>query len=110
MSSNLTCAFSGAALVLGGLIVTAWIAIRSLSMHLQICWDVIPGAKFFYFANGLGWGFPLIMFVVSMSVTGVSYRFGDTCHLNAKDSMGDFWAPMLAVAGIAALLQLSTYV
>jgi hypothetical protein len=108
MKSNLTCAFSGASLVLGGLLTTAWVTIRSLSMHLQICWDVVPGIKFFYLANGLGWGFPLVVFVICMSLTGVSYRFGDTCHLNANHSMGDFWAPMLACAGIAAFLQFAT--
>jgi hypothetical protein len=108
MTSNLTCAFSGAALVLGGLVTTAWVTIRALSMHLQICWDVVPGLKFFYFANSLGWGFSLIVFIISMCITGVSYRFGDTCHLNANHSMGDFWAPVLAVAGIAALLQFAT--
>jgi hypothetical protein len=56
----------------------------------------------------MGWGFPLAIFITAMCLTGVSYRFGDTCHLNAHHSMGDFWAPMLAAAGIAAVFQFGT--
>jgi hypothetical protein len=37
MYTSLTCAFSGAFLISGGLSMATWIFIRALSMHLQIC-------------------------------------------------------------------------
>jgi hypothetical protein len=88
--------------------LTNLVSLRALSMHLQICHDVVPGTKFFYFASILGWGLSCLFFTVTFAITGVSYRFGDTCHVNAQRSMGGFWAPLLAMAGIAALLQIAT--
>ncbi|KAF1999543.1 hypothetical protein P154DRAFT_228697 [Amniculicola lignicola CBS 123094] len=109
MFSSLTCAFSGAFLIAGGLSMGVWIFIRALSMHLQICWDVMPGKKFFYWSQGLGWGVAAAFFTATMTVTGVSFRFGDVCHVNSADSMKDFWGPLLAIAGAATLIQLSTF-
>jgi hypothetical protein len=77
-------------------------------MHLQICHDVVPGPRFFYFSTVVGWGLSFLFFIITMKITGVSYRFGDTCHVNAIKSMGGFWAPLLTIAGIAALLQIAT--
>lgn len=42
-------------------------------------------------------------------MTGVSFRFGDVCHVNAAHSLADFWGPLLAIAGAATLVQLSTF-
>lgn len=108
MFSNLTCAFSGAFLISGGLSLVVWIAIRALSMHLQICWDVLPGKRFFYWAQGLGWGIIATFFTITITVTGVSFRFGDVCHVNSAESMKDFWGPLLVIAGAATIVQLST--
>ncbi|KAF3001987.1 hypothetical protein E8E13_007877 [Curvularia kusanoi] len=110
MYSDLTCAFSGAFLISGGLSIAVWIFIRALSMHLQICWDVTPGKKFFYWAQGLGWTVAAGFFTATITVTGVSYRFGDVCHVNSENSMKDFWGPLLAIAGGATLIQLATFV
>jgi len=110
MYSSLTCAFSGASLVSGGLSFAVWIFIRALSMHLQICWDVTPGKKFFYWAQGLGWFVVAAFFALTLTITGVSFRFGDVCHVNAKHSMSDLWAPLLAIAGGAVFLQGGTFV
>lgn len=79
-------------------------------MHLQICWDVMPGKKFFYAAQILGWGIIAVFFTVTITFTGVSFRFGDACHVNSLDSMKDFWGPLLAIAGISALFQMATWV
>ena len=40
MYTSLTCAWSGAFILSGALTAVAWVLIRALSMHLQICWDV----------------------------------------------------------------------
>ncbi|KAF1836713.1 hypothetical protein BDW02DRAFT_214138 [Decorospora gaudefroyi] len=110
MYSSLTCAFSGAFLISGGMSMAVWIFIRALSMHLQICWDVTPGKKFFYWAQGLGWSVAATFFTITITITGVSFRFGDVCHVNAEHSMKDFWGPLLAIAGAATVIQIATFV
>lgn len=109
MYTSLTCAFSGAFIIAGGFSITVWIFIRALSMHLQICWDVMPGKRFFYGAQALGWGVCAILFTVTITFTGVSFRFGDACHVNSTHSMADFWGPLLTIAGLATLTQLATF-
>ncbi|KAI5375043.1 hypothetical protein J4E82_006343 [Alternaria postmessia] len=110
MYSSLTCAFSGAFLISGGMSMAVWIFIRALSMHLQICWDVTPGKKFFYWAQGLGWSVAATFFTITITITGVSFRFGDVCHVNAEHSMKDFWGPLLAISGAAMVIQVATFV
>ncbi|KAF1975352.1 hypothetical protein BU23DRAFT_83022 [Bimuria novae-zelandiae CBS 107.79] len=109
MYSNLTCAFSGAFLIAGGMSIAVWIFIRALSMHLQICWDVMPGKRFFYWSQGLGWTVAAAFFTATITATGVSFRFGDVCHVNAAHSLEDFWGPLLAISGAATLVQLGTF-
>jgi len=48
------------------------------------------------------------MLAISLSTTGVSYRFGDTCHINHDKALGVFWGPLLAVAAAAMVLQFGT--
>ncbi|TKA50364.1 hypothetical protein B0A49_12134, partial [Cryomyces minteri] len=83
--------------------------IRALSMHLQICWDIVPGKKFFYGAQTLGWGIPAVLFIATVTATGVSFRNGNACHVNHEDSMKDFWGPLLGFAALAMILQLATF-
>jgi hypothetical protein len=109
MYSSNTCAWSGAFIVAGGLSATMWIFIRALSMNLQICFDIVPGRKFFYFSQALGWGIPAALFTATMAATGVSFRFGSSCHVNHQQSMADFWGPLLGLAGLAGILQLVTF-
>lgn len=108
MHSNLTCAFSGAFLLFGGWTAVMWIFLRALSLHLQICWDVVPGRKFFYSAVVVGWAIPAIGLALALSLTGVSYRFGNVCHINHANGLQDFWGPLLAFSGAAVLLQFYT--
>ena len=109
MYSSTTCAWSGAFIVAGGLSADMWIFIRALSMNLQICWDIVPGRKFFYISQALGWGIPAVLFTATMTVTGVSFRFAKQCDVNHENSMRDFWGPLMAFAGAAGLLQLMTF-
>lgn len=83
--------------------------IRALSMHLQICWDVVPGRKFFYAAQVLGWGVTAALFTATVTFTGFSMRFGDACHVNSVNSMKDFWGPLLGIAAASTLTQLATF-
>jgi len=109
MYSSDVCAWNGAFILAGGLCATMWVFIRALSMNLQICWDIVPGKKFFYMSQAAGWGVPAVIFTASMTVTGVSYGFGNACLLSREDSMQDFWGPMLGIASAAGLLQLTTF-
>lgn len=79
-------------------------------MHLQICWDTVPGNRFFYLSQILGWGISAALFTATLTVTGVSFRFGNACHVNHDQSMQVFWGWLLAIAAAAVVLQLSTYV
>ncbi|KAK5133252.1 hypothetical protein LTR08_007986 [Meristemomyces frigidus] len=109
MYSSNACAWNGAFIMAGGLCATLWIFIRALSMNLQICWDIVPGSKFFYISQAMGWGVPAVLFTATMTSTGLSYRWGNACLLNHPKSMADFWGPLLGFAGGAGLLQVVTF-
>ncbi|KAK5171945.1 uncharacterized protein LTR77_003582 [Saxophila tyrrhenica] len=109
MYSSSKCAWSGAFIIAGGLCADMWIFIRALSMNLQICWDIVPGKKFFYASQALGWGIPAVLFCATMTLTGVSFRFGRECDVNHANSMQDFWGPLMAFAGAAGILQIMTF-
>ncbi|KAL9604781.1 MAG: hypothetical protein Q9219_000229 [cf. Caloplaca sp. 3 TL-2023] len=108
MRSNLTCAFSGATLLAGGFAAISWGFLRSLSIHLQICWQVVPGPKFFWGSLLAGWGLPALFASIALARTGVSYRFGDTCHINHEKALQDYWGPLLAFAAVSTVLQFAT--
>jgi hypothetical protein len=108
MKSEGTCAASGAFLLFGGWAAVIWVFLRALSLHLQICWEVVPGNKFFLSSLIFGWGIPVVALAIVLAVTGVSYRFGSVCHVNHKLALQDFWGPLLAFAAIGMVLQFIT--
>ncbi|KAJ5577716.1 uncharacterized protein N7459_006680 [Penicillium hispanicum] len=108
MYSNLSCAFSGSFLLFGGWLVIMWSFIRTLAFHLQVCWEVVLGAKFMWGAFLCGFGIPAICLTVMLLLTGVSFRFGEICHINIQNGLQDYWAPILAFAAAALVLQLAT--
>ncbi|KAE8387465.1 hypothetical protein BDV23DRAFT_186371 [Aspergillus alliaceus] len=55
-----------------------------------------------------GWGIPGIGITVMLILTGVSFRFGDMCHINIKYGTKDYWAPIMAFAAASLVLQLAT--
>lgn len=108
--SSGVCAIGGAFTVCGGAAVNMWILIRALSMHLQICWGIEPGRRFFWAAQATGWSLTVALLATELSISGVSFRFGDYCHVNHNNSLATFWIPLLTLAGISLLLQISTCV
>lgn len=108
MHSDVTCAISGACLLFGGWAVVIWVFWRALALHLQICWEVTPGKKFFWSTITIGWIIPAVGLALTLTLTGVSYRFGNVCHINHKDGLQDFWGPLLAFATLALVLQFIT--
>jgi hypothetical protein len=55
-----------------------------------------------------GFGIPAIGITVTLIFTGVSFRFGGTCHINIKDGLQSFWSPIIAFTAAALVSQLST--
>ncbi|RAK80953.1 protein gprM [Aspergillus fijiensis CBS 313.89] len=108
MYSDVACAFTGSLLLFGGWVAVSWSFIRTLAFHLQVCWEVMLGTKFMWGAFIFGWGIPIIGLTVMLCLTGVSYRFGGTCHINVHNSNRDYWAPVVAFAAAALVLQLAT--
>ncbi|KAL8714842.1 MAG: hypothetical protein Q9220_001355 [cf. Caloplaca sp. 1 TL-2023] len=90
MTSDLTCAFSGACLLAGGFAAISW------------------GRKFFWGSLLAGWGVPIVFASIALARTGVSYRFGDTCHINHDKALQDYWGPLLAFAAVTTILQFAT--
>ena len=108
MNTSGTCAISGAFLLFGGWGTIVWVFLRALAIHLQICWEVVPGKSFFYSSVVFGWLIPAIGITLTLSLTGVSFRFGNVCHVNHKLALQDFWGPLLAFAALALVLQFIT--
>ncbi|CCE31364.1 uncharacterized protein CPUR_05216 [Claviceps purpurea 20.1] len=109
MSTSKVCGASGSLLILGGWSGVMWAFLRSLSLHLQICWQVLVGRNFMFFAQAIGWGIPLVGITVALVFSGVSFRFGPTCHINHKNSLADLWIPLLIVAGATVILTFATF-
>ncbi|EKG09126.1 GPCR family 2-like protein [Macrophomina phaseolina MS6] len=109
MSASLSCAWSGMLIVFGGLTVATWVFLRSLSLHLLVCWNIHVGRRFFVATQGIGWSVVIVLSGVTLGVTGVSIRFGDACHVNTNGSVPSFWGPLLVMSGLSAVLQLATF-
>ncbi|KAK0118774.1 hypothetical protein ONS95_007656 [Cadophora gregata] len=109
MDSSATCAVSGAMLLAGGWCAVMWIFLRALALHLQICWQIVIGKSFMWGALAAGWGIPAIGLTLALIFSGVSFRFGDTCHINHKNSLAAFWIPLLVFAAVTVIIQFGTF-
>lgn len=103
------CAVSGAFLLFGGWGGVMWIFLRALSLHLQICWQLVVGRNYMWFSQAVGWGIPIIGLIILLVFSGVSFRFGQTCHINHENSLADFWIPLLIFAGLTVIIQFATF-
>lgn len=109
MQTSSVCAASGTFIIIGGWAGVMWVFLRSLSLHLQICWQVVVGRNFMWFSQVAGWGIPAIGIVLALTLSGVSFRFGGTCHINHQNSLADLWIPLLALAGLTIIIQFATF-
>jgi hypothetical protein len=109
MKTSNVCGASGSFLILGGWAGVMWAFLRSLSLHLQICWQVTVGRNFMLFAHAAGWGVPLIGITLVLVFSGVSFRFGPTCHINHDNSLSVLWIPLLIFAGITVICTFATF-
>lgn len=83
---------------------------RVMSMHLQICWDIVPKRTFFWSSQLAAWGVTAALTAICLSITGVSFRFGDYCHVNDHKGLQTLWGPLLGIAGMSLFLQISTFI
>ncbi|KAK0746292.1 hypothetical protein B0T18DRAFT_148678 [Schizothecium vesticola] len=109
MQSNSVCAASGTFLILGGWAGVLWVFLRAVSLHLQICWQVVVGRNFMWFSQAVGWGIPILGVSMAIVFSGFSFRFGSTCHINHKNSLADLWIPLLVFAGMTIIIQFATF-
>lgn len=86
-----------------------WVCLRSLALHLQICWQMTLGNSFMWGSLVGGWGIPAIGLTLALVFSGVSFRFAGTCHINHTDSLADFWIPLLVFAGLTLFIQIGTF-
>jgi hypothetical protein len=61
------------------------------------------------FSQVVGWGIPTIGVILAFVLSGVSFRFGQTCHINHKNSLADLWIPLLVFAGLTIIIQFATF-
>ncbi|PFH56672.1 hypothetical protein XA68_16171 [Ophiocordyceps unilateralis] len=109
MHSSKVCGASGTLLLLGGWCGVMWSFLRSFSLHLQICWQVIVGRNFMIFAQVTGWGVPVVGIILALVFSGVSFRFGATCHINHPNSLADLWIPLLVFAAATVVITFATF-
>ncbi|KAJ3517335.1 hypothetical protein NM208_g14718 [Fusarium decemcellulare] len=109
MKTSQVCGASGTFLLLGGWAGVMWVFLRSVSLHLQICWQVLVGKNFMIFAQAAGWGVPILGIILALVFSGVSFRFGATCHINHSNSLADFWIPLLLFAGLTVIITFATF-
>ncbi|KAH8602875.1 hypothetical protein B0O99DRAFT_604560 [Bisporella sp. PMI_857] len=109
MKTSGACAVSGSFILAGGWCGVMWVFLRALALHLQICWQYVLGNTFMYGAFAAGWGVPAIALTLALVFSGVSFRFGESCHINHKNSLADFWIPLLIFAGVTVIIQFATF-
>ena len=108
MHTSPVCAISGACIHFGGWAGVMWLFMRSLSLHLQICWNVPDSRTFMLWAGTAGWGIPAVGGTLVFVLNGVSFRFGSTCYTNHVHSMEVFWIPLLVFIGLAVIIAFAT--
>jgi hypothetical protein len=62
-----------------------------------------------WFSQAAGWGIPAIGITIALVFSGVSFRFGPTCHINHDNSLADLWIPLLVFAGLTIIIQFATF-
>lgn len=105
MHTSLSCAWTGALYQAGGLGAAVWIALRTLWLHIRVCWDRSPGQYFFYISVILGILLPAAFLTAATLISGYSFRLGGTCIINHENSFAVFWGWLLGLAAFAFLMQ-----
>ncbi|KAK4570232.1 hypothetical protein LTR86_002312 [Recurvomyces mirabilis] len=108
LHSSMSCGWSGGLLEAGSMAGATWILLRALWTQLRVVADVQHTRTFFWVAQALGWGVPVLFLAISLPVTGMSYQLGTTCFPNEHDAFITWFGWLLAFGCLAALLQFIT--
>ncbi|KAL6236252.1 hypothetical protein BDW75DRAFT_117297 [Aspergillus navahoensis] len=104
--SDTTCAFTGSLMHYGVWVLVIGCFFRSLSLYLQLIWDVEPGKRFRIVSLLSIFGGSLGLLGIALGVSGVSYQVGDMCYISYPGSIGSFWGPLIGVAFVSWLIQM----
>ncbi|KAL4877427.1 hypothetical protein BJY04DRAFT_222176 [Aspergillus karnatakaensis] len=104
--SDTTCAVSGSFLHYGVWVLIIGCFFRSLSLYLQLHWDVEPATRFRTIALLTIFGGSLALLALMLGVSGVSYQVGSMCYISYANSIPSFWGPLIGVAFISFLIQI----
>ena len=77
-------------------------------MHLLVCWNFTPSTRYHYALHAFSWGVTAILLAVCFSISGVSFRFGNYCLVNHYKALDTLWGPLLAIAAVTMVIQVST--
>lgn len=131
MYSQVQCAVTGSLLAFGGCCLIVWGMIReffflpfvltlqrwresfkgfirTVVFHLQVCWEVNLGQKHTWAAVICGVALIVTETTIVLRLSGVSYRLGNVCHINIRDSMHDYWTPLIVFSAVSLILQFTT--
>lgn len=108
MHSSLSCAWTGSLVTIGGIGSVVWVFLRSLWLHIRIFWDRELGIRFMWGSIIFGTLMPLVSLIAVLSVTGFSYRMGQTCLPNHEHALETFWIWLVIFASLAFILQIFT--
>jgi hypothetical protein len=81
---------------------------RSLSLHLLVVWERSLGMKYMFASLACIVGGAVLLLVLGLEVTGVSYQLGRVCYINPYQGWGTFWIPLLVITALTFLLQVLT--
>ncbi|KAL5044800.1 hypothetical protein BDW71DRAFT_215445 [Aspergillus fruticulosus] len=104
--SDTTCAFTGSLIHYGVWVLVIGCFFRSLSLYLQLIWDIEPGKRFRLLSLLSIFGGSLGLLGIALGASGVSYQVGDMCYISYPDSIGSFWGPLIGVAFISWVIQM----
>lgn len=73
-----------------------------------MAWNIEWPTIFPYISHGVGWGLPALFLAISLPITGLSYQAGPTCQPSMHATFVTWFGWMIALASLAAVIQLVT--
>ncbi|KIN07169.1 hypothetical protein OIDMADRAFT_110844 [Oidiodendron maius Zn] len=106
--SDPMCAATSTLLISGIWVVVISCLFRSLSLHLMVVWERTLGNKYMFASLTCIVGGAVLLLVLDLEVTGVSYQLGRVCYINPYKGWGTFWIPLLVITALTFLFQVLT--
>lgn len=78
---------------------------RTLSLHLQVVWEISLGFKFFICSDAIVWAWTVLMVIIEYYFSGFSYQLGRMCQINYANGYATFWGELFAFGGLILFFQ-----